>query len=141
MLRCNIEQLLGSFRLLVAELVNQGVAGHTVLEHWDDVSVDYTRELMAFLWETSDVISEQFAWLLLAALQIPGVTRMHVHTLEVAGEDLSEAIPTSNDSFLAGNPARPWRNQLNRLGGTGWWRDHHSLHPHYTWGDSPPAKR
>jgi hypothetical protein len=35
-----------------------------------------------------DVISEGFAWLLLAALQIPGVAQTHVCALEVLGEDL-----------------------------------------------------
>jgi hypothetical protein len=44
-----------------------------------------------------DVISKGFARLLPATLQIPRVAWMHVHALEVAGEDLLEVIPTIDD--------------------------------------------
>jgi hypothetical protein len=45
---------------------------------------------VAFLFEALNVISERFAWLLLAARHIPWVTMTHVCTLEVADEDLLE---------------------------------------------------
>jgi hypothetical protein len=93
----DVEDLLGSFWLFVVKLMNQGAARRVISECWDDVGISYTRELVAFLWETRAVISEGFAQLLPAALQIPRVTRTHVHALDVAGEDLSEDIPTMND--------------------------------------------
>jgi hypothetical protein len=43
--------------------------------------------------EASNVILEGFTQLLLSALQVIGVTRMHMHALEVAGEDLPEVLP------------------------------------------------
>jgi hypothetical protein len=41
---CDVEQLLGSFWLLMAKLVNQRAARHGILESRDDVSVGHTRE-------------------------------------------------------------------------------------------------
>jgi hypothetical protein len=46
-----------------------------------------------------DVASEGFAQFLPVALQIPGVSRTHVHALEVVDEDLLEVIPTVDGIF------------------------------------------
>jgi hypothetical protein len=40
-----------------------------------------------------DLISEGFTRFLLAAFQVPRVTRMHVGALEVTGEDISKILP------------------------------------------------
>jgi hypothetical protein len=77
--------------------MNEGAACCVVPKRQDDVGIDHTRKLVALLWETPDVILEGFAWLLLAALQIPGVVRMHVCALEVIGEDLSEDLLAIDD--------------------------------------------
>jgi hypothetical protein len=52
---CNVEQLLHSFRLVVAELMHQGSTVRAGPEHQDDVSVTDLGELMGFLGETPDV--------------------------------------------------------------------------------------
>jgi hypothetical protein len=46
---CDVEQFLGGFWLLVAELMNQRVARRVVPKCRDDVSVGHTRELLTFL--------------------------------------------------------------------------------------------
>jgi hypothetical protein len=46
---CDVDQLLGGFRLLAAELVDQRAARSAILEGRDEVSVDHTRELVTFL--------------------------------------------------------------------------------------------
>jgi hypothetical protein len=74
----------------MAELVNHGMAHRAILERWEDVNVSHTMELMAFLWEMPDVISEGFARLLPVALQITGVAQTLVRALKVTGENLSE---------------------------------------------------
>jgi hypothetical protein len=77
--------------------MNQGAARRAILERRDDVSVGRTRKLMALLWEVLYVISEGLAYLLSATLHDPGVARVHVRPLEIAGKDLSEVILTIND--------------------------------------------
>jgi hypothetical protein len=42
----NVEYLLGCFRLLMPELMNQGAAHHVILEHRDDIGIGHPRELM-----------------------------------------------------------------------------------------------
>jgi hypothetical protein len=46
---CDVEQLLGGFWQLAAELVNQRVAHRTIPESRDDVGVAHTMELVIFL--------------------------------------------------------------------------------------------
>jgi hypothetical protein len=57
-------------------------------ERRDDLGVVDLWEFMALLGEPSNVVLKGFAQLLLATLQIPRVAWPHVHTLEVASEDL-----------------------------------------------------
>jgi hypothetical protein len=52
---CDVEQLLHSFRLVVAELMHQGSTVRAGPEHQDDVSVTNLGELMGFLGEMLDV--------------------------------------------------------------------------------------
>jgi hypothetical protein len=69
---------------------------------------------MALPGESLDVILEGFDGLLSATYEVLGVVGLHIRALEVVGEDVSEVIPTINDVFMADDPARPWRKQVNR---------------------------
>jgi hypothetical protein len=66
----------------------QGSVASTGPERRDDVSVVDLWEFMALLGEPSNVVLKGFTQLLPTTLQIPRVAWLHVHTLEVASEDL-----------------------------------------------------
>jgi hypothetical protein len=92
----NVEELLHSLWLVTAKLMHQGSVVHAGPEHRDDVGITDFGELVTFLGETPDVVPQGFTLLLLATLQIPGVTRPHVRAIIVASEYLLEILPTIN---------------------------------------------
>jgi hypothetical protein len=88
--RGDVHELMGDARLSAVELINEGLAGGPGEERTDDVCVDDVREIIALLGEPADIVSEGLARLLLAALEVPRVSGVHVHPLEVLDEDLLE---------------------------------------------------
>jgi hypothetical protein len=46
--------------------------------------------------ESSDVVLERLSRLLAAASEIPGVSRVHVRALEIAGEGLDQVVPVGD---------------------------------------------
>jgi hypothetical protein len=62
----------------------------------DDAGIANLGELVAFLGQTLNVISEGLAQLLLATLQIPGVAHPHMCALKVASEDLLDILLAIN---------------------------------------------
>jgi hypothetical protein len=77
--------------------MHQGTVCHSGPEHRDDIGVSHPRKLMTLPGEALNVISQGFARLLPATLQVPGFARMHIHALEVAGEDLLEILQAIDD--------------------------------------------
>ena len=67
--------------------MDQGLTGCPREEHADDVCVDDIREGVASLGEPLDVIPQGLAGLLLAALEVPGVTRADIRPLNISDED------------------------------------------------------
>ena len=89
----DVEQVAGGTGLHVAKLVDQGLAGCPGEEGADDVSVDDIREGVASLGGPADVIPQGLARLLLATLEVPGVSRADVRSLEIPNEDPLEVRP------------------------------------------------
>jgi len=77
----DIEQVAGGTGFQAAKLVDQGLAVHPGEECADDVCVDDIREGVASLGEPADVIPQGLAGLLLAALEVPGVSRADIRPL------------------------------------------------------------
>ena len=67
--------------------MDQGLAGRPREECADDVCVDDIREGVALLGEPTDVIPQGLAGLLLATLEVPGVSRADIRLLEISDED------------------------------------------------------
>ena len=67
--------------------MDQGLTGHPREECADDVHVDDIREGVASLGEPADEIPQGLAGLLLAAPEVPGVTRANIRPLEISDED------------------------------------------------------
>jgi hypothetical protein len=88
--RGNVQELAGCAQLPAAELVNEGLASGPKEACADDVCVDDVGEGIAFLGELANVVPQGLARLLFAALEVPGVSRAHVHPLEIPNEDLFE---------------------------------------------------
>jgi hypothetical protein len=65
-------------------------------ERADDIRVGDVGQLGALLRESSDVVPERLSQLLAAAAEIPGVPRVHVRALEVAGEGLNQVVPVGD---------------------------------------------
>ena len=74
----DIEQVAGGMRLQIAELVDQGLTGCPGQEHADDVHVNDIREGVAWFREPVDVIPQGLIGLLLAALEVLGITRTDI---------------------------------------------------------------
>ena len=67
--------------------MDQGLAVCPREESADDVCVNNIREGVTSLGKPVDVIPQGFAGLLLAALEVPGVSRADVRPLEILDED------------------------------------------------------
>ena len=92
----DVEQVESSLGLQAGKLVDQGLVGCPGEECADDVRVDDIREEVASLREPADVIPQGLAGLLLAALEVPGVTRADIRPLEVSDEDPLEIRPVAD---------------------------------------------
>jgi hypothetical protein len=88
----DVEEFLHGLWLVMAELMHQRSIVHAGPERRDDVGIADLGEFMALSRETPDVVPLGFPFLLLATLQIPGITRPHVCALEVSGKDLLEIL-------------------------------------------------
>ena len=96
MVRGDVKQVVGGTGLQTAKLVDQGLTGCPGEECADDIRVDDIREGVASLREPADVIPQGLAGLLLAALEVPGVTRADIRPLEVPNEDPLEVSPVAD---------------------------------------------
>ena len=67
--------------------MDQGLIGRPREECVDDVCVDDIREGVASLGEPADVIPQGLTGLLLAALEVPGVSRADIRPLKISDED------------------------------------------------------
>ena len=83
-------------RILAPLLVDQCFAACAGEESIDHVSVDDVRERVSLLGETTDVIPEGLAALLLAALKVPGIAWADVHALEVSNKHLPQVRPAAD---------------------------------------------
>ena len=82
--------------LQVAKLVDQGLTGRPGEECADDVHVGDIREGVASMEEPIDVIPQGLAGLLLAALEVPGVSRVDIRPLEISNKDPLEVRPVAD---------------------------------------------
>jgi hypothetical protein len=89
----DVEELTSHARHAAPESVDEGRAGHDVLEHRDGVVVGRTRELGAVLGEVPYVLTETFPRLLLAIAQLPLLAGARVGALKVADKDLTQVGP------------------------------------------------
>ena len=78
-----------------AKLVDQGLIVRPKEECDDDVCVDDIREGVASLGEPTDVILQGLVGLLLAALEVIGVSRVDIRPLEISNEDPLEVRPVT----------------------------------------------
>ena len=92
----DVQELFGSLRALVSQLMNQRLIGSLGQEGSYNVSVGDVRELVALLGEALDVPTEGFIGLLAAVLEVPWVFGAFVCALEVPHEDLHQIRPTLN---------------------------------------------
>ena len=76
--------------------MDQGLTGCPKEECADDVRVDDIREGVASLGEPTDVILLGLAGLLLAALEVLGVTKADIRPLENSNEDPLEVCPVAD---------------------------------------------
>jgi hypothetical protein len=77
---------------LATQLAHQVAAGGAGEERANDVRVCDVGQLGALLWESPNVVPERLSRLLAAASEIPGVPKVHVRALEVAGEGLDQVV-------------------------------------------------
>ena len=76
--------------------MDQGLTVRPREECADDVYIDDIREGVASFGEPADVILQGLAELLLAALEVPGVSRVDVRPLEIPDEDPLEVCPVAD---------------------------------------------
>jgi hypothetical protein len=83
----NVQELPRCARGLMAEHVDEHLAGHAVDEGVDHIGINDVWELIVLLREALNVIPEGLVICLLAVAEIPGVPWAGVGTLEVVDED------------------------------------------------------
>ena len=76
--------------------MDQRLTGCLGEERADDVRVDDIRKGVASFQEPMDVISLGLVGLLLAALEVPGVTRADICPLEISDKDPLEVRPVAD---------------------------------------------
>jgi hypothetical protein len=81
---------------LATQLAHQVAASGAGEERADDIRVGDVGQLGALLRKSPDVVPEGFSRLLAAASEIPGVPRVHVCALEVAGEGFDQVVPVGD---------------------------------------------
>jgi hypothetical protein len=110
-----VEEFLHGLRLLATKLMHQGSVGRAGPEHRYNIGVAYLGEFMALLRKMLDIVPHRFPLFLLAALQIPGVARSHVHTLEIAGKYLLEVFPVVDR--VSGQVIKPSSGHASQIDG------------------------
>ena len=85
---------------LMAERVDERLAGHAIDEGIDHVGIGDVWELYALLGEARNVLLEVLIGPLLAIMEILGVPRTGVGSLEVADEDHTEIAPAADAAGL-----------------------------------------
>ena len=76
--------------------MNQRLTGGPEQESSYKVGVGDVRELVALPGEAPDVPTEGFSGLLPIVLEVPWISRMFVHALEVPHKDFPQIHPTLN---------------------------------------------
>ena len=76
--------------------MDQGIIGCPGEECADEVYVDDIRKGVAPLREPTDAIPQGLVGLLLAALEVPGVTRVDIRPLEISDEEPLEVRPVTD---------------------------------------------
>jgi hypothetical protein len=80
----------------VTQLAHQVAAGGAGEERVDDIRISDVGQLGALLRESSDVVPKRLSRTLVAASEIPGVSRAHVRALEIADEGLDQVVPVGD---------------------------------------------
>ena len=114
----DVEQVAGGTGLQVAKLVDQGLIGCPGEECADDVHIDDIGEGVALLGEPADVIPQGLAGLLLAALEVLGVTRVDIHPLEISNKDPLDVRPVTD--AIGQKEFKPCPNMLPTQMGRYW---------------------
>jgi hypothetical protein len=81
---------------LATQLAHQVAASGTGEERANNVWVGDVGQLGALLRKSPDVVPKGFSRLLAAASEIPGVPRVHICALEVAGEGFDQVVPVED---------------------------------------------
>jgi hypothetical protein len=89
----DVEEFLSSSRRVEPESVDEGGAGHAVLERRDGIVVRRAGKLGVALGETLDVVTQAFPRVLVAVAQLPLLAGTGVRPLEVADEDSMQIRP------------------------------------------------
>ena len=76
--------------------MDQGLVGHPREEYTDDIHVDDIRVGVASLGEPTNVIPQGLTRLLLAALEVLGVTRADIRPLEISNKNPFEVRPVAD---------------------------------------------
>ena len=76
--------------------MDQGLTVHPGEKCTDDVCVNDIRDGVASLGEPVDVIPQGLAGFLLAALEVPGVSRADIRPLEISDKDPLEVHPVAD---------------------------------------------
>ena len=76
--------------------MDQGLIGRLGEECTDDILIDDIREGVVSLGEPVDVIPQGLAGLLVATLEVPGVSRADIRPLEISDEDPLEVCPVAD---------------------------------------------
>jgi hypothetical protein len=89
----DVEQLVRIDRWAPLELAHKALARGALEEGVHDLGLSYARELRAALGEAPYEVPKRLAGLLGACVQIPGVSRAHIHALDVPHEGADQIIP------------------------------------------------
>ena len=84
----------------MAERVDEYFLGHPADESIDHVSIGDVGKLVALLGEALDILLEGLVGPLPTVVEVLGVPRSSVHTLEVIDEDGTELAPAANAAGL-----------------------------------------
>jgi hypothetical protein len=92
----NVHQLARPGGSLATQLAHQVAASGAGEERADDIRVGDVGQLGVLLQKSPDVVPQGLSRLLAAASEIPGVPRVHVCALEVAGEGFDQVVPVGD---------------------------------------------
>jgi hypothetical protein len=89
----DVEQLVGVDQRAAPELTHEVPACGALEEGVHDLRLRHARELCTTLGEAPYEVPKRFAGLLGTGAQVPGISRAHVHALEVAHERVDQVVP------------------------------------------------